>query len=96
MILYYLMVIIMLGIIFLTIHFACKYVEIEHPMEIIVARRISKLEMDKSKKECKIKELRFYKNKDNTDRNKVKIDALKLEIILIEQEMLKLVNYGKI
>jgi len=95
MVLYYLMVITLLGIIFLFVHFACKYVEIEHPMEIIIARRISRLEMDKSKKECKIKELRFYKNKDSKDRYKVKIDTLKLEIILIEQEMLKLVNYGK-
>ena len=95
MVLYYLMVLVMLGIIFLFVHFACKYVEIEHPMEVIIARRISRCEIDKSKKECKIKELKLYKNKDNTDRYKVKIEALKLEIILIEQEMLRLVNYGK-
>ena len=96
MVLYYLMVIALLVIIFLTIHFACKYIEVEFPMDIMVARRISRLEMDRSKKQCKIKELKFYKNKDNTDRYKVKIDALKLEILLIEQEMLKLVNYGKV
>ena len=96
MVLYYLMVLVMLGIIFLFVHFACKYVEIEHPMEVIIARRISRCEIEKSKKECKIKVLKLYKNKDNTDRYKVKIEALKLEIILIEQEMLKLSSYGKI
>lgn len=87
--------IIMLTLIFLVIHFACKYVELEHPMEIIIARRISRLEVMKSKKECKIKELRFYRNKSNKERFNVKIDTLRLELLMIEQEMLKLLNYGK-
>lgn len=96
MILYYLMVVVLLGIIFLTIHFACKYVEIEHPMEIIIARRINRLKIMKCKKECKINELKFYKNKNNSDSITTKIQALKIEMLLIDGEMRKLVSYGKI
>lgn len=95
MILYYLMVIVLLGIIFLTIHCACKHVELEHPMEIIIARRINRLKIMKCKRECKINELKFYKNKNNSDSVTTKIQALKLEMLLIDGEMLKLVNYGK-
>ena len=95
MILYYLMVIVLLGIIFLTIHCACKHVELEHPMEIIIARRINRLKIMKCKRECKINELKFYKNKNNSDSLSTKIQALKLEMLLIDGEMLKLVNYGK-
>ena len=95
MILYYLMVIVLLGIIFLTIHFACKYVEIEHPMEIIIARRINRLKITKCKIECKIKELKFYKSKNNSDSTTTKLQALKLEMLLIDGEMARLVDYGK-
>ena len=95
MILYYLMVVVLLGIIFLTIHFACKYVEIEHPMEIIIARRINRLKIMKCKKECKINELKFYKNKNNSDSITTKIQALKIEMLLIDGEMARLVSYGK-
>ena len=82
-------------IIFLTIHCACKHVELEHPMEIIIARRINRLKIMKCKRECKINELKFYKNKNNSDSVTTKIQALKLEMLLIDGEMLKLVNYGK-
>lgn len=87
--------ILMLTLIFLVIHFACKYVEVEHPMEIIIARRISRLQIMKSKKECKIKELKFYKNKNNKENTNLKINSLRLELFMIEQEMIKLLNYGK-
>lgn len=94
MILYYLMVITLLSIIFLTIYCACKHIELEHPMEIIVTRRINRLKILKCKKECKIQELKFYKNKYNMDKSTAKIQSLKLEILLIDGEILKLSNYG--
>ena len=95
MILYYLMVIVLLGIIFLTIHFACKHIELEHPMEIIIARRINRLKIMKCKKECKIKELKFYKSKNDSDTTTTKLQALKLEMLLIDGEMARLASYGK-
>ena len=73
-----------------------KRVELEEPMEIIVARRICKLKMAKNKKECKIKELNFMKNKRNVESNNIKIQALKIDIIYIKREIEKLKNYGKI
>lgn len=91
-----LMTLLLLGIIFVTIYCACKHIEVEHPMEIIVARRIERLKVLKTKKECKIDILKFYKNKNNSDYYTTKIQTLRLEIMIIEREMSKLINYGKI
>lgn len=88
-------VVMILTLVFLILHFGCKYVELEHPMEIIIARRISRLQIIKSKKECKIKELKFSKSKRDRELINIKIDMLRLELLMIEREMTKLTNYGK-
>lgn len=73
-----------------------KRVELEEPMEIIVARRICNLRIEKNKKECKIKELEFVKNKHNRESHSVRIQALRIELIYIQREIEKLKSYGKV
>ena len=94
-ILSFVLIFILVGLTFFAMHLASKFTELEFPMDIIVARRICRLQNIKNKKECKIKELKFVKNKDNEDVVTRKVQSLRLEILIIEGEMLKLANYGK-
>ena len=80
----------------LVVYLSCKSVELEEPMEIIVARRICRLKSAKNKKECKIKELCFFKNKNNKESNNTKIQSLKIEILYIKHEIDKLKSYGNV
>lgn len=79
----------------LTMYVVSKRVELDEPMEIIVARRICRLRTIKNKKQCKIKELEFMRNKRNMENNNTKIQALKIDIFYIKREIEKLKNYGK-
>jgi len=79
----------------LSMYVVSKRVELDEPMEIIVARRICRLRTIKNKKHCKIKELEFMRNKRNMENNNTKIQALKIDIFYIKREIEKLKNYGK-
>ena len=79
----------------LTMYVVSKRVELDEPMEIIVARRICRLRTIKNKKQCRIKELEFMRNKRNMENNNTKIQALKIDIFYIKREIDKLKNYGK-
>ena len=80
----------------LLIYVVSKRVELDEPMDIIVARRICKLRTMKNRKECKIKELEFDKNRKNAEYRNSKVQALKIEIFYIKREIEKLKNYGKV
>lgn len=90
------LMIIFASFITLLLYVVSKKVELDEPMDIIVARRICKLKIAKNKKECKIKELNFMKNKRNLESNNTKIQALKIDIVYIQREIEKLKNYGKV
>lgn len=79
----------------LSMYVVSKRVELDEPMEIIVARRICRLRTIKNKKQCRIKELEFMRNKRNMENNNTKIQALKIDIFYIKREIEKLKNYGK-
>ena len=79
----------------LSMYVVSKRVELDEPMEIIVARRICRLRTIKNKKQCRIKELEFMRNKRNMENNNTKIQALKIDIFHIKREIEKLKNYGK-
>lgn len=84
----------MCGVIIALMYNACRCVELNEPMEIMLARRISKLEQLRSKKELKVKELSFFKSKDNSESTTNKLKVLKLEIMVINNKIDKFSKFS--
>lgn len=90
----FILVLIMCAVIVCLMYNACRCVELTEPMEIILARRISRLEQMRSKKELKVKELSFFKCKDNSESTTNKLKVLKLEIMLINNKIDKFSKFS--
>ena len=89
----YLIVFAMVGLILLFTYLICKDVELNEPMEILVARRINKLRIQRCKKVLKMKELQFYRNKNNAQSTDDKLKMLKYEMLYIDTNLKKLLEF---